>query len=94
MCVSNFVVYTTFKANPIESSDQVIKIPVIDRVRNRVFSHLPPRIPSELASRLTHHGTPLAWWQGQLLTYLLRFSDTFQKKINENEKHLNFNHHQ
>ena len=63
---------------------------MIDRIRNRAFSHLPPRLPLDLANGLVHHGNPLAWWQGQLLTYLLRFNAKSQTNVNINVKKLNF----
>lgn len=69
----------------MESNDLIIKIPVIDRIRNQKFPYLPPSIPHLFKKHLYYHGNPLAWWSGQILTYLMTFNEKFDYEIKKSE---------
>lgn len=55
--------------------------------------HLPLRIPSQLAPKLTmYHGSPSVWWVGQMVKYLLRPQPWLTESIQTYQKDIGFQH--
>ncbi|XP_076365663.1 alpha-(1,6)-fucosyltransferase-like isoform X2 [Tachypleus tridentatus] len=84
--------YGVSRANWSESNDaQVIYLPILDEVHPRP-PYLPPFIPKDLSDRLIRlHSSPIVWWIGQFLKYLLRPQGSLSKFIKEAEKKVDFN---
>lgn len=48
-------------------------------------------LPRDIASQIqSFHGLPVAWWQGQLIKYILRPVDGLVEKIKKVEEKLGF----
>ncbi|KAI1301497.1 Aryl hydrocarbon receptor nuclear translocator -like protein [Halotydeus destructor] len=73
-----------------EETVQVLDIPIVDSLRPRP-KYLPLAIPSQLSQQLiTLHGSPIAWFLGQITRYIMRPSSEMEAFINEAKYRLQF----
>ena len=65
-------------------------MPYIDTLLNRPI-YLPQSVPKQYAERLSKlHGDPFVWWAGQVLTYLMRYNEKFDKVVADKAAALKF----
>lgn len=71
---------------------QVVEMPIIDSMPSRPAA-LPLAVPEDLANKLSRfHGNPVAWWIGQIVTYLTRPQPSLQSRFKQTKAKLNFSH--
>ena len=68
---------------------QVIDLPIIDSMHSRP-DFLPLSIPEELSSLVTLHGSPIVWFIGQIVSYLMRPSPEMTEYINQQKERFKF----
>jgi hypothetical protein len=84
------LLYSTCVDESDPNSLQVIRLDIID-VRSKKPDYLPLGVPSDLAPLLDEfHGDPYVWWAGQILNYIMRFNDKFQKIVDETTRKIGF----
>jgi glycoprotein 6-alpha-L-fucosyltransferase len=65
-------------------------MPIIDVLTNRP-KFLPLTIPKQYSEALMKfHGDPFVWFSGQLLNFLMRFNDNFNKTVRAKRTMLGF----
>lgn len=75
---------------PGHDSAQILELPIIDSMRPRP-EFLPLAVPAQIADRLEHvHGSPIAWFLGQILRYSMRLSEDMEQFIADAKYKLNF----
>ena len=75
---------------PGHDSAQILELPIIDSMRPRP-DFLPLAVPVQIADRLEHlHGSPIAWFLGQIMHYSMRLSEDMEQFIADAKYRLNF----
>ena len=65
-------------------------MPIIDVINDKP-GFMPLSIPKEFEAELkTFHGDPFIWWAGQILFFLTRFNNEFEKTVKEKAQKLGF----
>jgi glycoprotein 6-alpha-L-fucosyltransferase len=71
-------------------SAQAVRMPIIDVMSNRP-KFLPLSVPKEFVNDLNKfHGDPFVWWSGQILSFLMRYNQEFEKTIQSTRNRLKF----
>ena len=70
---------------------KVIDLPIIDTLRPRP-PYLPLAIPEEISDKLiTLHGSPIVWFIGEIVKYIMRPSEEMLNLIKEKKEQFKFN---
>lgn len=73
-----------------DTETYAIRMPIIDAMSHRP-KFLPLTVPKVYSDKIDKfHGDPFVWWSGQVLNYLMRFNDDFEKVIAAKRVELKF----